>query len=371
MFVAVLALFGLSVCAAAAPATDDYVERVMDRLSALHAARAQTDSVSMLNGRVSIVGVGLDQLSAVEDLVRERFTTLGADDAMFTVGVFPATASRQSVLRTLFGGGGDAAAAPETRLRLAHNFVVEEAFELLDVFLSGLIEERAWESGGKQTVMERVADEQRLLHLALPALIPRATGDGEPSSDLLRGDPSFIDYEPLIHELLHHLEHRGAKAPLPTSSAALNDDRMWFAFLKGLLRVVLDTLDNPTLEQDGADGSATSVLWRNKELIRRLDVIVNAAALGAPVTAAASWVNAQNLHIEWQARLAVGSAMLDQALLDNERASIIFLVPNYLADTIKAVVSLHGGDARLKLASEWVLQKHPQQQQQSANKGEL
>jgi hypothetical protein len=237
------------------------------------------------------------------------------------------------------------------------------------MFLSGLVEERAWASGGKQTVLERVADEQRLLHLALPALIPRATGDGEPSSDLLRGDPSFIDYEPLIHELLHHLEHRGAKAPLPTSSAALNDDRMWFAFLKGLLRVVLDTLDNPTLEQDGADGSSTSVLWRNKELIRRLDVIVNAAALGAPVTAAASWVNAQNLHIEWQARLAVGSAMLDQALLDNERASIIFLVPNYLADAVKAVVSLHGGDARLKLANEWVLQK--QQQQQSVNKNEL
>jgi hypothetical protein len=32
-------------------------------------------------------------------------------------------------------------------------------------------------------------------------------------------------------------------------------------------------------------------------------------------------------------------------------------------------VSLHGGDARLKLANEWVLQK--QQQQQSVNKNEL
>lgn len=347
--------FGLLVVAASVRGSEAelaFMERVMSGLNALQTARAQPDSVALLNGRVAIVGVGTAQLDSVSELFALRLASSGPSDAVFTVGLLPATV-RLDVLLEVFGLPAD-----ETRLRLAHNFVVEEIFDVLDLFLSGLIEQPAWSAGAKQQLLELIADEDHLLHLLVPALVPRSTDD---DSGLLHGDAGFVDYAPLLRALLDHLEQAGAAAPLPTGRAELDDEKMWFAFFNGLLDVALDTLEHAA-EPAGAAGG--DVLWRNTVLIERLRKIVDAAQLGASITAAANWLNAQNLHTEWRARLAVGTALLDEALLNDADASITFVVPHHLAEALKSVVSLHGADARLRLDKSWSMQ-------QQTNKEEL
>jgi hypothetical protein len=138
------------------------------------------------------------------------------------------------------------------------------------------------------------------------------------------------------------LSASSAQKPLSTKpNAALDSADMWLALLRGLVTVGIDTIEHDKENQHGT-----------AELVARLRKILANARLGATITAAGNWVNAQHLMGEWRARLLVGTAIADGDLIASDKP-ITFLVPYYLAAICRTLVQQHSADTRLGLDATW------------------
>lgn len=350
MILAAVTLFA-SICFVMCENTDDathpssteakereFAQRVIDLLDELNRSRSHAASIAHRSGRVSVVGIGLDDVDRITRVLRERIVM--RKEVILSAALMPREASSVGVLAHIPLRKGET--ANPKQLRLVHNFMLEEVFDALDLLLGALIEEPPFSAARKNSVVQRIGDNGRFMHIALPTLIPVEQDDGT-----FRGDSNYVAYEPLVHELTYHLEHRGVEKNLSTKPNRARDSaEMWLAMLRGIVNVGIDTIEHESNKPSPTPG------MRNLELVTRLRKILANAQLGSTITAAGNWVNAQHLFAEWRARLLVGAAMVETDVIGDE-CPITFLVPHYLAATVRNLVAQHGSDKRLKLEADW------------------
>jgi hypothetical protein len=316
----------------------DFAQRVIDLLDELNRSRSHAASVAHRSGRVSVVGIGLDDVERVAKVLRERIVM--RHEVLLTAALMPRETSSLGILAHIPLRKGET--ANPSQLRVVHNFILEEVFDALDLLLAGLIEEPPFAAARKNLVVQRIGDSARFMHIALPTLIPVEQDDGT-----FKGDANYVSYEPLVHELTYHLEHRGVEKNLSTKPNRARDSaEMWLALLRGLVTVGIDTIEHEN------DKPSQQPAMRNLELVTRLRKILASAQLGSTITAAGNWLNAQHLFAEWRARLLVGAAMVDNDIIGDDKP-ITFLVPHYLAATVRNLVAQHGSDKRLGLEADW------------------